>query len=152
MGAVISRNVIAPLPIESNRIQSPALASIDITSIPLQQPVNDKFESAVDAILDKMDFDLHLAAKLGDEHEVVCLLLEKRNPLQRDDFDNIPMYYCSLYGHARCYAWFFISIGGIKQLDENEVDRQYMNALNDDIKKIIRLSVSPRGIFQLSLF
>jgi hypothetical protein len=99
----------------------------------------------VDSDLAVPRFLLHEKAKIGAEADILCLLLEHWDPLLRDEFDNLAIYYCSLYGHLRCCAWFLIAIGGTQNLPQNEIDRNIDNALHQGIKALFRGEQLPKG-------
>jgi hypothetical protein len=86
------------------------------------------------------------ACKTGSEEAVLTSLLEGVDPLTRDSFDNIPVYYCCLYGHIRCCAWLLIRMRATgRVLTDDELLRCTTNALTLDIKRLMTGAASPHG-------
>jgi ankyrin repeat protein len=83
-------------------------------------------------------YDIHAAAKVGDEQGLLELLVQKSDPWLRDDFDNLALYYCSLRGHLRCAAWLLLAMGGLSIIPPNELDRCKINALTSDMKSLFK--------------
>ena len=90
-------------------------------------------------------FRLHEVAKTGDENAMLLLLLEHASPFDRDDFDNIAVYYSSLNGHLRCCAWLIVAMGGLDKLPSDETLRCTTNALTAEIKHLFQGKTDPKG-------
>ena len=107
-------------------------------------------------------FDLHQAAKVGDTHEIIFLCLhsnnEEQNGLwQRDEFDNIPLYYACLNGHALSCAWLLLTMKRDMEeferlLQPLEMERFIINSLNSDIKGLLKCKVDSKGKLLLLLY
>lgn len=91
-------------------------------------------------------YPLHNAAKIGDQAELLMLLLSQYDPFQRDSFQNIPLYYCSLFGHIQCATWLLISMKGLHTLTANEIDRLITNALTREMAALMREELHSKGI------
>ena len=79
---------------------------------------------------------LHIASKIGDVNSLLHSLLTDVDPWQLDEFDSMPVYYCSLYGHELCCALLLIKMGGAAALSCQDRDRCVINALNLEIKSL----------------
>jgi ankyrin repeat protein len=96
----------------------------------------------------KLTNELHLAAKIGDIASVLLHLLSGLDPFDLDEYDNIPIYYSSLYGHSLCCAVMLIKMGGHEKLSESDRDHCSTNALTLEIKRLFTGDTHPRLILQ----
>lgn len=88
---------------------------------------------------------LHVAAKIGDVSALLHALLANVDPWQRDEFDSLPVYYGSLYGHILCCALLLIKMGGADSMTVQDKDRCTVNALNLDIKALFNGDLTTHG-------
>ncbi len=100
----------------------------------------------------KIVHPIHNAAKTGDEVALLELLIKNVDPWARDDFNNIPLYYCCLYGHLKCCAWLITAMGGLNMLPPLELDRCTTNALSESIKQLLKGRKAPGGMRYVHLF
>eukprot|EP00607_Mallomonas_marina_P001461 CAMPEP_0182426192 /NCGR_PEP_ID=MMETSP1167-20130531/12680_1 /TAXON_ID=2988 /ORGANISM="Mallomonas Sp, Strain CCMP3275" /LENGTH=413 /DNA_ID=CAMNT_0024607457 /DNA_START=186 /DNA_END=1427 /DNA_ORIENTATION=+ len=113
--------------------------SSDLLQIPSLKPVKEISK----------DYRLHGACRVGDEHNLLTLLVTRREDVwQLDDFDNYPIYYAILYGHIICCAWMLIAMEGTKDFPEIELERCIINALNADIKHLLQGKLSPHDVIK----
>lgn len=92
-------------------------------------------------------FDMHHVARVGDVHKLLMYCISDPKGCrdqfwERDDFDNIPLYYTCLNGHGICCAWLLIAMRSDMtefnaKLLPFEFDRFIINALNKDIKLLL---------------
>ena len=92
-------------------------------------------------------YDIHDAAKVGNEQGLLELLIQKSDPWLRDDFDNLALYYCSLRGHLRCAAWLLLAMGGLSAIPSSELDRCKVNALTNDMKLLFKGNKKASGMY-----
>jgi hypothetical protein len=90
----------------------------------------------------KVSNNLHLAAKTGDLTGLLYSLLSSLDPWQLDEFDSLPVYYASLYGHVLCCSLLLIKMGGPEALTPQDRDRCTVNALNLEIKSLFGGDIS----------
>lgn len=128
------------LPMEARRDQ--------VDSIPLSRGLAvpaDPFIPGDSDRASRHEFLLHEVAKTGDENAMLILLLEHVNPFERDDFDNLAVYYSSLNGHLRCCAWLILAMGGLDKLPSDETMRCATNALTVEIKHLLQGKMDPKS-------
>lgn len=123
---------IATIPRGENQFSKPAV-------------VDEKIE------LKKSTNDLHLAAKIGDVAAVVIHLLSGINPFDIDEYDNIPVYYASLYGHLLCSAIILVKMGGLQSLSDADRDHCATNALTLEVKRLFTGDTQPVDILKRDL-
>jgi hypothetical protein len=101
-------------------------------------------------------FALHTAARVGDIDEVLFLCVHGGSSGHdrlwiRDEFDNIPLYYTCLNGHPLCCAWLLLAMRGhgsrfAAEVPPIEMERFVVNALNSDIKALLKEQVDCKGM------
>jgi hypothetical protein len=96
----------------------------------------------------KMTNELHLAAKIGDVASVLIHLLSGLDPFDIDEYDNIPIYYSSLYGHTFCCAVILLKMGGHDKLSDSARDHCSTNALTLETKRLFTGDTHPHVILQ----
>ena len=91
-------------------------------------------------------FPLHDAARVGDTESILIFLLTRRcDPLQKDDFGNIAVYYSALNGHALACAYLLLAMGGIEKVEDGDRQRCQKNSSDAKIKRLFESSLLPEG-------
>lgn len=92
----------------------------------------------------------HLAAKTGDFCQMLLLLTANASSVaEKDDFDNLPIYYTCLYGHSLCCAWLLLIMQTNNVLlGAGEIDRCCVNALIPEIKQLVLGKIDLKGVYK----